>query len=223
MRKDSAAAIVSSPRGPAVLSHRGIWSAAWAARRVLWWKPGITVNNRVPLNRPASMSLGLWLPLLNGATLVYGNESVDFELVDAPEWQSAHVDSKYVLVIDPAEDLGERYLPILELAEASGVAAISSPPVDFMGEVQSGIKAGTFGQMPFGLELEETGTGIKFRSPSRFLRYLDAGESKTQEWVEVEVPLSLTELWFVERRPISEPQTSSTTTPDQSSSHHQGE
>ncbi len=223
MRKDSAAVIVSSPRGPAVLSHRGIWSAAWAARRVLWWKPGININNRVPLNRPASMSLGLWMPLLNGATLVYGDEPVDFELVDAPDWQSAHPESKHVLVIDPSEDLGERYLPILELAEASGVAAISSPPVDFMGEVQSGIKAGTFGQMPFGLELEETELGIKLRSPSRFLRYLDAGDSKTQEWVEVEVPLSLTEHWFVERRVTSELQTSSTTSPDQSSSHLQGE
>jgi len=223
MRKDSAAVIVSSPRGPAVLSHRGIWSAAWAARRVLWWKPGININNRVPLNRPASISLGLWMPLLNGATLVYGNEPVDFELVDAPDWQSAHPESKHVLVIDPSQDLGERYLPILEMAEASGVAAISSPPVDFMGEVQSGIKAGTFGQMPFGLELEETESGIKLRSPSKFLRYLDAGESKTQEWVEVEIPLSLTEHWFVERRVTSELQTSSTTSPDQSSSHPQGE
>ena len=92
-----------------------------------------------------------------------------------------------------------------------------------MGEVQSGIKAGTFGQMPFGLELEATESGIKLRSPSRFLRYLDAGESKTQEWVEVQIPLSLTEHWFVERRVTSELQTSSTTSPDQSSSHPQGE
>ncbi len=223
MRKDSAAAIVSSPRGAAVLSHRSIWSAAWAARRVLWWKPGVTISNRVPLNRPASLTVGFWMPLLNGATLVYGHEAVEFELVDAPDWQAAHPDSKYVLVIDPPEDLGERYLPVLELAEASGVLAISSPPVDFMGEIQSGVKAGTFGQMPFGLELEEIGPGIKFRSPSRFLRYLDAGESKTQDWVEVEVPLSLTEYMFVERRPTSAPQTSSTTSQDQSSSHPQGE
>lgn len=223
MRKDSAAAIVSSPRGAVVLSHRGIWSAAWAARRVLWWRPGITVTNRVPLNRPASLSLGLWMPLLNGATLIFGNEAVDFELVDAPDWQSAHPESKHVLVIDPLEDLGDRYLPILELAEASGVAAISSPPVDFMGEVQSGSKAGTFGQMPFGLVLEETGSGIRLRSPSRFLRYLDAGESNARDWVEVEVPLSLTEHWFVERRSTSELQTSSTMPQDQSSSHPQGE
>jgi 1-acyl-sn-glycerol-3-phosphate acyltransferase len=227
MRKDSAGAIVSSPRGAAVLSHRGIWSAAWAARRVLWWKPGVAIHNRVSLSRPASLTLGFWMPLLNGATLVFENEAVDFELVDAPEWQSAHPDSKHVLVIDPTEELGERYLPILELAEASGVAAISSPPVDFMGEVQSGMKSGTFGQMPFGLELEETSTGIRLRSPSRLLRYLDAGEAKVHsridDWLEVDVPLSLTEHWFVELKSTSELQTSSTTQQHQSSSHPQGE
>ena len=92
-----------------------------------------------------------------------------------------------------------------------------------MDEVQSGIKAGTFGQMPFGLELEETGPGIKLRSPSTLLRYLDAGAFKAQEWVEVAVPLSLTEHWFVERRATSELQTSSTTSQDQSSLHRQGE
>jgi 1-acyl-sn-glycerol-3-phosphate acyltransferase len=227
MRKESAAAIVSSPRGPAVLSHRGIWSAAWSARRVLWWGPGISIHNRAPLHRPASMSLGFWMPLLNGATLVFGDAPVDFELVDAPDWQTAHADSRYVLVIDPAEDLGDRYLPVLELAEASGVIAISSPPVDFMGEVQSGVKAGTFGQMPFGLEFEETATGIRMRSPSRLLRYLDAGEAKThariEDWFDVDVPLSLTEHWFVERRTTLEPQTSSMPEQAQMPLHLQGE
>ncbi len=227
MRKESAAAIVTSPRGAAVLSHRGIWSAAWAARRVLWWKPGVTIRNHVPLNRPASLTLGFWMPLLNGATLDFRNEAADFEIVDAADWQSAHPDSKYVMVIDPTESLGERYLPILELAEASGAVAISSPPVDFMDEVQSGIKAGTFGQMPFGLEFDETETGIRLRSPSRLLRYLDTGDAKThariEDWLEVDVQLSLTEHWFVERRVTSEQQIFSTTEPDQTFSRLQGE
>ena len=227
MRKDSAGAIVSSPRGPAVLSHRGIWSAAHGARRVLWWQAGTTVRNRLPLDRPVGLTLGLWMPLLNGATLVYEDRSADFEIVDGPEWTKAHAESGYVLVVDPTEPMGEKHLPVCELAEASGAVSISSPPVDFMGEVQSGIKAGTLGRLPFGLELKETESGVELRGPARLLRYLDAGDAKThariEEWLGVAVPLELNEQCFVEVRSTSEPQTSSTPQPDQTTSHPQGE
>lgn len=224
MRKDSAAAIVMSPRGPVVLSHRGIWSAAHGARRVLWWKPGVTVRNQMPLNRAVGLTLGLWMPLLHGAALVIGDRKADFELVDGPQWQQAHAESQHVMVVDSIEDLGERYLPIRELAEASGAVAISSPAVDFMGEVQSGAKAGTWGRLPFGLEIREAGDGFEVRGPARILRYLDAGETKTQaridEWLAVDEPLELHELGFVI---TSERQTSSTPPPDQTPSNPQGE
>ena len=214
MRKDSAAAIVSSPRGFVVLSHRGLWSAAWAARRVLWWKPGVTVRNQVPLSRATSLSLGFWMPLLNGATLVFGDQACDFEFVEKPGQE--HPDSKHVLVLDPSEPLEDRYLPITELAEASGAVAIASPPVDFQGEVQTGHKPGTLGRLPFGLEIDETETGIKFRSPSRLLRYLDSQDATTQahidEWFAVELPITLNDQCFIEWR-----QTSSTPEPDQKS------
>jgi len=223
MRKDSAAAIVGSLRGAVVLSHRGLWSAAHAARRVLWFKPGVTVRNRLPLHRAVSLSLGFWMPLLNGATLVFDNQPVDFEILDAADWQLAHPDSKHVLLVEDehhtTEAQGERYLPVFELPEVSGAVAISSPPVDFMGEVQSGTKAGTLGQMPFGLELQETEMGIKVRTPARLLRYLDTNEGNTQarieEWFDVPAPLSLNDQWFVERRSTSALQTSSTQAQDQ--------
>lgn len=223
MRKETAAAIVTSPRGPVVLSHRGIWSAAWGARRVLWWKPGVTVRNRVPLNRASGLSLGFWMPLLNGATISFTNTAVDFEMLEAAEAQQAHPDSKHVMV---AEDetriasaeavaaLASRYLPLFELAEASGAVAISSPAVDFMGELQSGVRAETLGRLPFGLELTAGEAGIRLRSPSRLLRYLDAGDAKTHtridDWLEVPVSLELNDQCFVERKPISELQISST-------------
>ncbi len=223
MRKETAAAIVASPRGPIVLSHRGIWSAAWSARRVLWWKPGVTVRNRVPLNRAAGLSLGFWMPLLNGATITYNDGAVDFELLDADDAFEAHSETKHVLVVEDetrmasteaVASLGNRYLPLFELAEASGAIAISSPSVDFMGEVQGGVKAETLGRLPFGLELQTGEAGIKLRSPARLLRYLDAGEAKTHtridDWLEVPVSLELNEQCFVERKPILEPQISST-------------
>lgn len=227
MRKDSAATIVTSPTGPAVLSHRGIWSAAHSARRVLWWKPGVTVRNRLPLNRPVSISMGFWMPLLNGATLVYGDRPVDFELMDAEIAEQAHAESGYVLVVNPEEELGERFLPVLELAEVSGAICISSPPVDFMGESQSGKKTGSLGRLPFGLEMRETETGIQVRTPARLLRYLDTNETRTQarieEWLDLNLPLTLDEQCFVEFRPTSELQTSSTPLPDQTTLHPQSE
>jgi hypothetical protein len=222
MRKETAAAIVRSPRGPVVLSHRGIWSAAWSARRVLWWKPGVTVRNRVPLDCASGLSIGFWMPLLNGATISFNDAAVDFEMLDADEALEAHVDSKHVIVVEDetcvtSEEavaaLGSRYLPMFELAEASGAIAISSPIVDFMGEVQGGVKADTLGRLPFGLEMETTAEGVKVRTPARLLRYLDAGETKTHtrinDWLEVPVSLELNDQCFVERKPISEPQTSS--------------
>ena len=223
MRKETAAAIVGSPRGPVVLSHRGIWSAAWSARRVLWWKPGITVRNRVPLNRAAGLSLGFWMPLLNGAKISFDNTAADFEVLDAENAHQAHAESKHVIVVEDetrkatteaVASLGNRYLPMFELAEASGALSISSPPVDFMGELQTGAKAETLGRLPFGLEMEKSGEGIKLRSPARLLRYLDAGEPKTHsridDWFEVPVPLDLSDQCFVERKITSEPQISST-------------
>lgn len=227
MRKDSAAAIVSSPNQPVVLSHRGLWSAAHAARRVLWFRPGVTVNNQLPLDRPVSLSIGFWMPLLNGATLVIGPAPADFELRDQSDFAQAHEASKYVLVVNPESDLGDRYLPILELAEASGAIAISSPPVDFMNEVQTCVKPGAFGRLPFGLEMRETETGVQIRTPARLLRYLDVSETRTQarleEWLDVDVPLTLNDLCFVELRPTLALQTSSTPTPGQTTSHPPGE
>lgn len=222
MRKDSAAAIVESPRGAAVLSHRGIWSAAHGARRTLWFGPGTTVRNQISLSRPASLSIAFWMPLLNGATLVLGDVAAEFELVDGTTVDKAHADSKNVLVANPTGELEARYLPLFELAEASGAIAISSPPVDFMGEVQTGLRPGSWGRLPFGLELKETEGGIALRGPARLLRYLDAGDAKTQarieEWLDVDVALDLNEHCYIESRAaISEPHTSSTPLPDQTS------
>ncbi len=219
MRKESAAAIVTSPRGPVVLSHRGIASAADSMRRVLWWKPGVTVRSNAPLHQAAGLTLGLWMPLLHGATLMLDAGAVDFEVVSADNCSSAHADSKHVLVIEdennlPPESaitaLGSRYLPLLDVAEAGGAIALSSPTVNFQSETQHGSKSGTWGKLPFGLEIQETATGIKFRGPSRLLRYLDKDESKSDtnirqkiridEWMEVALPIDLTAEGFIEPR-----------------------
>ncbi|WP_031496489.1 1-acyl-sn-glycerol-3-phosphate acyltransferase [Bryobacter aggregatus] len=227
MRKESAVAIVASRRGPAVLSQRGIWSAAQGARRVLWFKPGVIVHNRVSLQRSAGLLLGFWMPLLNGATLTIDDRAADFEIIDPQQAREVHPHSKHVLVAEdelrstPEEvvaSLAHRYLPVFELPEASGVLALSSPEVDFAGEKQSGIKEGTQGYLPFGLEMIETEKGIRLRGPARVLRYLDQepndGPTKTQtrieDWIEVEVPAVFTDQFFVTRKSTSEPSTSST-------------
>lgn len=227
MRKDSAASIVTSPRGPIVLSHRGLWAAAHSARRVLWLKPGMTVRNRIPLHRAPAQSLGFWLPLLNGATLVGTQEAVDFELLDKHNYAEAHPDSRNVLIAGQIPETDERYLPFYECAEASGFLSLSSPAVDFMSERQTGTKAGTFGRLPFGLEMREFEAGIALRSPARLLRYLDSADprnqSQTDDWLEVPEYLSVNEQCFVEQKATLEPQTSSTQPLDRTTLHPQGE
>jgi 1-acyl-sn-glycerol-3-phosphate acyltransferase len=189
MRKDSAVAIVDSPRGAVVLSHRGVWAAANSYRRVLWWKPGTAVRNQLPLSRAAGLTLGFWTVLLNGAMLEWRDKGVDFEVV---EGDTAHADSKHVLIAGEPPSEAERYLPFLEFAEASGVVALSSPVVDFMNEKQGGVKAGTLGKLPFGLEIR----GAEFRSPARCLRYLDEKES-APEWVGMPWRLEMSDAGYV--------------------------
>ncbi len=189
MRKDSAVAIVDSPRGAVVLSHRGVWAAAHSYRRVLWWKPGTTVRNQLPLSRPAGLTLGFWTVLLNGAQLEFASRPVDFEVVDT---DTAHAETKHVLIATEPPGEEARYLPFLELAEASGVVALSSPEVDFMNEKQSGVKPGTLGRLPFGLEVR----GREFRSPARFLRYLDVNGT-VEEWVPLPFELEMSEQCFL--------------------------
>ncbi len=238
MRRESAAAIVTSPRGPVVLSHRGIAASANAMRRVFWFKPGVTVRNQVPLHRSASLTLGFWAPLLHGATLKLDPGPADFEIVTADQLSAAHAGSKHVMVIDdagtePANDpLDDRCLPVLEIAEAGGALALSSPTVNFSGETQHGAKIGTWGRLPFGLEIQETPTGLKFRSPSRLLRYLDSetatdatakAQTRLDDWLELDLALSLSADGFLEPRSTSEPHTSSPPPPHQSSSDPRGE
>ena len=240
MRRESAVAIVTSPRGPAVLSQRGIESVTEAARRVLWWQPGVTIRNRTPLNRAVGVTIGLWMPLLHGATLTLDDTAVDFEIVPAENCAEAHADSKHVIVVEDencvaseaaAMALGDRYLPMLEVAEAGGPIAISSPTVDFQGEVQHGSKLGTWGKLPFGLEIEETDRGIRLRGPGRLLRFLDQenkeaqarAQTRVDDWLDLDLPVRLTAEGFIERRPISEPHTSSTPPDRQMSLDPQGE
>lgn len=189
MRKDSAVAIVDSPRGGVVLSQRGVWAAAHSYRRVLWWKPGTVVRNQLPLSRAAGLTVGFWTVLLNGAMLEWENKAVDFEVVDG---DTAHRESKHVLMAGEPPSGEERYLPFLELAEASGVVALSSPVVDFMNEKQVGAKTGTLGKLPFGLEMR----GREFRSPARFLRYIDK-EGTAPEWVGMPWELEVSDAGFV--------------------------
>lgn len=227
MRRDSAAVVVSSPTGPVVFSHRTLWAASNAARRVLWLNPGMKVRSQLPIHRAAGVTLGLWWPLLHGATITTTATAVDFELVDGQAIAAAHPDSRCVLVTNPDEPIEGRYCSILEVAEAGGILALASPPVDFMGEVQSGQKKGTLGRLPFGLEMRETETGVQVRTPARMLRYFETRESKVaprpEEWLDIPLPLELDDQCFVHLRSTSEPQTSSTPLQGQTSSHPQGE
>jgi 1-acyl-sn-glycerol-3-phosphate acyltransferase len=225
MRKDSAAAIVTSSQGPLVLSHRGLWAAAHSARRVLWLKPGDSLRNHLPGDRAAALSLGLWLPLLNGATLVLENSPATFELLDADSIAQAHPESRYLLTAGQPAVADDRSLPFHECPEASGFASLSSPSVDFMNETQTGVKPGTLGRLPFGLELAESEGAAALRGPARFLRHLDGGEGRIQSagdaWVEIPAPLRLNEQCFVELAAISAPQTSSTPPPHPAAAPHE--
>ncbi len=225
MRKDSAAAIVTSSQGPLVLSHRGLWAAACSARRVLWLKPGDTVRNHLPWDCASSLSLGLWLPLLHGATLAGDGSPVTFELLDAADLDKAHPESQFLLTAGQPTVWDSRCLPFHDCPEASGFASLSSPAVDFMNETQTGVKQGTLGRLPFGLELAESETGAVVRGPARFLRHLDGGEGRIQSagdaWVEIPAPLRLNEQCFVELAAISAPQTSSTPQPDPAVAPHE--
>ncbi len=238
MRRESAAAIVTSPRGPVVLSHRGIAASAAAMRRVLWFKPGVTVRNQAPLHRSAGLTLGFWMPLLHGATLILDQAPAHFEIVTAGNLAAAHPDSNHVVIIDdagaeiPLDALDDRCLPLFEIAEAGGALALSSPTVKYSGEIQHGAKPGSWGRLPFGLEIQETPGGLKFRSPSRLLRYLDSdnatdatakSQARVDDWLELELPFSLSADGFLERRSTSEPQISSPPPAHQSSSDPQGE
>jgi hypothetical protein len=173
---DQALAIVDGRERPVVVSHRGTLAAVDQIRRTLWIRPGMRVRNRLPLRRAAGALLGFWLPLLEGATLVETEEPVDFEIV-VPGDPTAECGHR-VVVYRAGEALAEaerNELACLELPELSGVLALSTPEVTIWGDTQSGIKAGTFGKLPFGVEAINTEAGLRLASPARFLHYLDDG------------------------------------------------
>lgn len=172
---DSPVTVVEGREVPVVLSHRGTLAAVDQLRKTLWWKKGVRVRSQLGCARATGWALGLWLPLLNGATLVTGSGRVDFEVASP----AAEVDaSQAIRVYRVGEALLEgaaEDLPALEVPELSGVLAISTPPVTFSNDTQSGVKARTFGKLPFGVEAQKTEAGLRVASPARYLRYLDDG------------------------------------------------
>jgi 1-acyl-sn-glycerol-3-phosphate acyltransferase len=201
MRKESAVAVSNSPRGRVVLSHRSVASAAASIRRTLWLKPGVVIRSELPFSRTAGLQLGLWAPLLHGAALHFGPGEADFEVKDAADAEQSQ--AKYVLAVESESGPrmtaeGERFLPVLELPESSGLLSLSAPPVTFAGETQSATKAGTLGKLNFGLEFKDG----QMRGPARFLRYLGEEEKASpalkNEWVVLPETLRLNEQGFVE-------------------------
>ncbi len=178
VNKDELAMLVKSDAGWVPLSFQGLQAAAHAARRVLWMKPGTTVRSAASWESSAAFLLGLWTPLLHGATIVVSEGLVDFEIRHVA-WPSERGEAKYVLQIETAsvagED-GENVYPVLEAPELSGIAALSTPPVTVAGDTQGGAKPGYVGRLPFGVEAKVEDGKTYFRSPQR---RLEAGE-----WVE---------------------------------------
>lgn len=179
--KDEVAMLVKGDEGWVPLSFRGLLAAAHAARRVLWMKPGTTVRCVASWESSAAFVLGMWTPLLHGATIVVSGGLVDFEIRHVA-WPGQAGEAKHVLQIETAmfagED-GENVYPVLEAPELSGIAALSAPPVTVAGDTQGGAKAGYVGKLPFGVEAKVEDGKTYFRSPQR---WLGAGD-----WVESDV------------------------------------
>ncbi len=181
--KDDLAMLAQSGNGWVPLSFRGLHAAAHAARRVLWMKPGTTVRSAASWESSAAFTLGMWTPLLHGATIDATNARVDFEIQHVA-WPRSHGEAKHVLRIEtatvPGED-GDNVYPVLEAPELSGIAALSAPPVTVAGDTQGGAKPGFVGRLPFGVEAKVENGVTYFRSPQR--RLPDEGQPKPHEWV----------------------------------------
>jgi 1-acyl-sn-glycerol-3-phosphate acyltransferase len=228
MRKETAAAIALQPGAggrAVVLSHRGLRAAAHAARRVLWMKPGTKVFCGVNFRSAGALSLGLWTPLLHGACLQLGS-AVDATFAVFDQVPSS-VEARHNLVLcreHAVIEASDAILPVLEAAEASGFVSLSSPAVNFANETQSGVKEGTFGRLPFGLEMQPSPEGCRVRTPARMLRYLDVDEgrhgAKPQDWVSIGMRVECGDQAFVEAATVptttlsSTQQTSSTPSAD---------
>jgi 1-acyl-sn-glycerol-3-phosphate acyltransferase len=178
VNKDELAMLVKGDAGWVPLSFRGLQAAAHAARRVLWMKPGVTVRSAASWESSAAFVLGVWTPLLHGATIVVSRGVVDFEIRHVV-WPGETGEAKHILQIETAsvagED-GENVYPVMEAPELSGIAALSAPPVTVAGDTQGGAKAGYVGKLPFGVEAKIEDGKTYFRSPQRRLG--------AEEWVE---------------------------------------
>jgi 1-acyl-sn-glycerol-3-phosphate acyltransferase len=183
VERDEVAMLARSEVGWVPLSFRGLQAAAHAARRVLWMKPGTTVRSAASWESSAAFVLGLWTPLLHGATIVASCGLVDFEIRHVA-WPGEAGEAKHVLQIETAtiagED-GENVYPVLEAPELSGIAALSAPPVTVAGDTQGGAKAGYVGRLPFGVEAKVENGVTYFRSPQRCLPH--EGAARPGDWV----------------------------------------
>ncbi len=200
--------------GPVLVEHdgvkispEGLRAAAHAVRRVLWLKPGVVVANRMNWESPAALLLGLWTPLLYGAAIRIGDGAADFEIHAAGRVDLSS-QAKHILSVErPGEMVVEvedaRCLPVLECAELSGVAALSSPAVDTAGEIQGGVRRGYIGRLLYGIEARPDGERWRFRSPQRSY----AEGAQRNDWVIAPID-GISDFGFVERKITSEPQTS---------------
>lgn len=195
VRKDDLAWLAQGREAWVPLSFRGLQAAAHAARRVLWMKPGVTVRCVASWESSAAFVLGLWTPLLHGATVVVpgGNQEVDFEIRLAKEVEAGSSRARHILSIERADAPGvdgENVYPVLEVPELSGIGALSAPKVFVAGDTQGGAKAGVIGQLPFGVEAKRDGDRVAFRSPQRCLPldFAQPGVARPEDWVALEVP-----------------------------------
>jgi 1-acyl-sn-glycerol-3-phosphate acyltransferase len=189
------------------LSAEGVRAAAHAVRRVVWMKPGVVVANRMGWESSAALLLGLWTPLLYGAAIRMGDGPCDFEIQAAGQVNLASA-AKHIFVVERpeahGEELGEeRCLPVLECAELSGVAALSSPLIDVAGEAQGGVRKGYIGRLLFGVEARLEDGRWFFRSPQRCYEE----DARRTDWVAAPVG-GIEDFGMVERRTTSSPRTS---------------
>lgn len=202
VRRDSLAMLTQSGDAWIPLSFRGLQAAAHAARRVLWIKPGTTVRSSTSWESSAAFALGMWTPLLHGATIAGEGIDADFEIRHAADPAPLSEAGQILLIETPMHTGADapNVYPVLEAAELSGIAALSAPPVTVAGDTQGGAKPGYVGRLPFGVEARIENGKTYFRSPQR--RLPDEGDPRPGEWVATSIQ-GVADFGEVERVSIS--------------------
>jgi 1-acyl-sn-glycerol-3-phosphate acyltransferase len=183
IRKDSVAMLAHQGGALVPLSYRGLQAAAHAIRRNLWMKPGVFVRCKASWESSATFLLGMWTPILNGAAIACDEGAVKFEIQNATALD-AQTAAEHILAVETGgatAALDPRFLPVVECAEMSGVAALSSPEVTVASDTQGGVREGIAGRLLFGVEAKQEGGKTWLRSPQRCLSV--DGEARPGDWV----------------------------------------